>query len=298
MLMANDSFVLLDFGVGEVSGYGDLLIGGSSGTYGFIAPETFLNKTGKAKASYATDIFAAGVTLLSLREPQLLESLAKAEDSREALQAVVSEPLDLSSWPDDMASLLKKMLSFVPSERVNAEVLLREISKHVDFDAKLKQIEKYRKAKFEFDPSKYDMGSDESFSIDVQAPISSWAPIEETIAKIVDEIKPRFFIIELGLGDPENKVYVQAISGGGFWILEAMSEKFSKTSHSLETKANFVSLGWTPPSKSEPNYIVNSTQYLTPEIVRRLVDAFEFGYPVRLEQIDRVYIHGQGKGKY
>jgi hypothetical protein len=190
------------------------------------------------------------------------------------------------------------MVSFTPSERASAKALLKDIAKHIDLDAKLQLIEQNKKAQFAFDPSEYEMGSDESFELPVQAPIASWAPIEEAIRKVVEEIRPRFFIVELGIRGTEDKVYVQAITGGDGWILEAMSETFSQVAHSRETKTNFLRLGWTPPSKSEPNYIVNSAEYRTPEIVRRLVDAFEFGYPIKLDQIDRIAVSGQGRGKY
>ena len=294
ILMTEDCFVVLDFGVGEVVGYG----GGVAGTLGFIAPEIFIDESRSTRNSDKTDIFAAGVTLISLRDRSVVESLRAATSSSGAMQELVKTPIDLSGWPPEMAQLLSRMLSFNPSERPSAKLLLKEISKHVDLDLKLELIEKHKEAQFAFDPSEHDMGTDETFDIPVQAPIASWAPIEDAITEIVDEIKPRFFVVELGIADSEDRVYVQALSGGGGWILEAMSEKFSETKHSRETKANFIRLGWTPPSKSEPNYIVNSTEYRTPEIVRRLVDALEFGYPVKLEQIERVTISGQGKGKY
>ena len=298
MLMTKDCFVLLDFGVGEVAGYGDLLGSGIAGTFGYIAPEVILDESGSVKPSDKTDIFAAGVTLIALRDNRLVRSLASAQASSQAMQGVVAQPIDLTSWPTEMADLLKKMVSFAPSERASAKALLKDIAKHIDLDAKLQLIEQNKKAQFAFDPSEYEMGSDESFDLPVQAPIASWAPIEEAIRQVVDEIRPRFFIVELGIRGTEDKVYVQAITGGDGWILEAMSETFSQVAHSRETKTNFLRLGWTPPSKSEPNYIVNSAEYRTPEIVRRLVDAFEFGYPIKLNQIDRISVSGQGRGKY
>ena len=297
MLMTSDRFVLLDFGIGEVSGYGELL-GGSRGTKGFIAPEVLIDETGSTRNTDNTDIFAAGVSLISLRDQSLPMSLASASDSPQDLQKLVTKPIDLSSWPPAMAKLLQKMVSFEPSERASAKTLLKDIAKHVDLDAKLRLIEKNKEEQFAFDPSKYEMGSDESFELPVEAPLASWAPIEEAIRKVVEEIRPRFFIVELGIKGSDDMVYVQAISGGGGWILEAMSETFSKSAHSKETKTNFLRLGWTPPSKSEPNYIVNSAEYRTPELIRRLVDAFEFGYPIKLNQIERVSVSGQGKGKY
>lgn len=294
ILMTKDCFVVLDFGVGEVVGYG----AGVAGTPGFIAPEIYTDESSQTRNSDKTDIFAAGVTLFSLRDPSIVYALRAATSSSSAMQELVKKPIDLSSWPPEMAQLLSKMLSFDPSERASAKLLLKDIAKHVDLDLKLELIERHKEQMFSFDPSEHDMGSDETFDIPVQAPISSWAPIEAAITEIVDEIKPRFFVVELGLKGTEDKVYVQAISGGGGWILEAMSEKFSTNKHSRETKSNFIRLGWTPPSKSEPNYIVNSAEYRTPEIVRRLVDAFEFGYPVKLDQIERIEVSGQGKGKY
>jgi tRNA A-37 threonylcarbamoyl transferase component Bud32 len=298
MLKTEECFVLLDFGVGEVAGYGDVLGEGIAGTRGFIAPEIYIDESRKTRNSDKTDIFAAGVTLIALRDPSVVASLASASASSQAMQQLVSKPIDLSSWPPDMAKLLNKMVNFVPSERASASSLLKDIAPHVDLDSKLELIEKNREAQFAFDPKEHDMGTDESFGWEIDAPISSWAPIESAITRVVEEVKPRFFVIELGLTGPEEMVYVQAISGGGGWILEAMSDNFSKEKHTRETKANFVRLGWTPPSKSEPNYIVNSAEYRTPELVRRLVDAFEFGYPIRLNQIVRISIDGQGKGKY
>jgi hypothetical protein len=298
MLKTKECFVLLDFGVGEVEGYGDLLGNGIAGTKGFIAPEVFTDESGNTRNSDKTDIFAAGVTLITLRDPSLLMSLASASDSSQAMQRLITNPIDLSSWPPAMEDLLGKMVSFAPSERASAKALLKDIAKHVDLDEKLRLIEKNKEEQFAFDPSEHEMGTDETFDLPVQAPLASWAPIEEAIRKVVDEIKPRFFVVELGIRGSDDIVYVQAISGGGGWILEAMSENFSKSAHSRETKTNFLRLGWTPPSKSEPNYIVNSAEYRTPELIRRLVDAFEFGYPIKLNQIERVSVSGQGKGKY
>ena len=297
ILAAKGRFVLLDFGVGEVAGYGGLLGIGISGTYGFIAPEVILLGPEKVSPSNKTDVFAAGMTLLSLFRQDDIGALRQAKTA-DLMREVIRRPIDLGGLPRDVSILLSRMVNYDPSKRAKTSELLKEIAKHVDVREKDRVRKDLEKIEFEFDPSELTRGTDQSFELEIPGPIMSWGPVEKEIARVVDVVRPRFFIIELNLRGSANNVYVQAISGEGNWILEAMSEKSGGVKQSDRTKANFMRLDWTPPSKSEPNYIVNSRRYATPEIVRRLTDAFEFGFEIGLRDIDSVWVTIQGTDKY
>ena len=88
------------------------------------------------------------------------------------------------------------------------------------------------------------------------------------------------------------------MSGEGSWYLEAMSEVFAVKTQTDQVKQNFMRLNWTPPSATQPNYVMDLSQPPSPEVVRIFTDALEFGYGLKPSQVRLVKVTSQGTDKY
>ena len=269
MISQSNRFVLLDFGLGEVQGYGDLLYSGVSGTGGFIAPEILKAHEEKQDIVYSpsSDIYAAGKTL------------------------------SFFVFDEESRKIVDQMVSLEPNDRPSAKALLRKIAAHVDLDEKMDLIRVSRDKVMATDLPVVDQNVEENLKTKIQGPIKSWAVLEAEIEKLVDVIRPRYFTISVVTTESEQ-AYVQAMWLGSSWVFEAMSENFTESPQSREQKTKFIRLGWTPPSNSAPNYTNFSDPLPTTEIVRLLVDAFESGFSVKLNSIKELKINIQGPGYY
>ena len=304
MIASDDRFVLLDLGIAEVVGYSELLgFGSVGGTFGFMAPELLMEKEAGKRPGFEIDIFSAGMTLLSVFDggPQRALSLAQhsyhTDKSNPALLALLDKPLNLEGAPLEARPLLSAMLDFTPENRPTAKKLLSYVAEYVDLESKLELIQKYRMERdnFEFEE---ETGTDDSNIIEIADTQKSWKRLEDEIYKVLKEVRPRYFVVTLNRENEDGMVYVQAMSGGGGWHVEAMAETFSALPHSNQVKSNFMRLDWTPPSSSEPNYSKSLGGVPHPELVRVLTDAFEFGYGLSPQDINTIEIKCQGTGKY
>jgi serine/threonine protein kinase len=304
MLHASDRFVLLDFGIGEVVEYSEFSeLAGIGGTYGFMAPELLLTKDPAIKPGFEIDVFSAGMTLLTIfdDEPRLDMMRAQLSTRQGAgtsqLLRFLDEPISLENAPEETWPLLSAMLDFDPTQRPTAKRLLKYVANFVDLEEKIQLIQDHRQPMFgSADDS--ELGTNENVSGLINGPLKSWKPIEDRIYDIIDNVKPHYFIVDINPGDEVDHVYVQAMSGAGGWFIEAMSEAFGVRAQSDDVKRNFMRLNWTPPSASEPNYVMDLSEPPSPEVVRMFTDALEFGYGLKPSQVRQVKITSQGKDKY
>jgi serine/threonine protein kinase len=304
MLYAGDRFVLLDFGIGEVVGYSELMdIARVGGTFGYMAPELLLEGQSEINPSYAIDIFSAGMTLLSVFDQRPLDAMKGAQilfytsGSREPLVDFVSKPLDISGAPPETHSLLAAMVDFDPMKRPEAKKLLKHVSDFVDLDEKISLIEAQNQVRLGT-PIASATGTNERDESSLEGPHQSWKAIEDEIYRVLETVRPEYFIVEINGGREEDMVYVQAITDGQRWHVEAMSEVFSAESQTTEVKRNFMKLNWTPPTASDPNFSVDLDAPPHAEIVRLFTDAFEFAYGIAPRDIRSIQITTQGTGKY
>jgi serine/threonine protein kinase len=135
MLHNSNHFVLLDFGIGEVVGYSELIgLGGIGGTYGFMAPELLLRQESGEQPGYEIDVFSAGMTLLSIFDHKPMLEMRQAQLSTrigsetDGLRGFLEEPLSLKSAPPEPWPLLSAMLSFDPMQRLPAKTLQQSLA--------------------------------------------------------------------------------------------------------------------------------------------------------------------------
>jgi len=305
MLHAGDRFVLLDFGIGEVVGYSDFsAVGGSGGTFGYMAPEVLLGGERAQKPGFEIDIFSAGMTLLSFFDTQPLRGLQIAQQTSQAnntispLTEFVTTPLNLEGAPQETRTLLAAMLDFNPSKRSEAKHLLSYVAGFVDLEVKLELIQSYRAERIAGPSAAREQGTDEQQNVVITERQTSWKNLEEEIHKVLVSVRPEFFTVTVNGDNESTMLYVQAITSSGSWHVEAMSEAFASTPQSADVKKSFMRLNWSPPTPSEPNYSFDLYEPPFAEIVRLFTDAFEFGYGLRPWDLRRIEVASQGTGKY
>lgn len=304
MLFNKNRFVLLDLGIGEVADYSEFsALGGSGGTYGFMAPEICLDQDPTIKRGYEIDIFSAGMTLLTVFDDEPRLEMMRAQlstrggGSTELLSRYLNEPVSLVNAPEETWPLLSAMLDFDPEQRPTAKQLLKYVADFVDLEEKIQLIQDHRQPSFGSADNR-EIGTNEVASHSIQGPLSSWKLVEDSIFDLIDRVKPHMFTVEINPDDDENMVYVQAMSGDGSWYLEAMSEVFAVKAQTDQVKQNFMRLNWTPPSATQPNYVMDLSQPPSPEVVRIFTDALEFGYGLKPSQVRLVKVTSQGTDKY
>lgn len=304
MLYAGDRFVLLDFGIGEVVGYSELIeIGRVGGTFGYMAPELLLEGQSESNPSYAIDVFSAGMTLLSVFDQRPLAAMREAQhlsrtsDNREPLVDFMRAPIDISGAPEETRSLLGAMVDFDPQRRPEAKKLLKYVADFVDLDEKIALIDAQKQVWLGV-PIAEAKGTNERDERKLEGPHQSWKAIEDEIHRVLESVRPEYFIIEINGDRERDMVYVQAITDAHGWHVEAMSEAFSVESQTTTVKRNFMKLNWTPPTASDPNFSVDLDAPPHAEIVRLFTDAFEFGYAIVPRDIRTISITTQGTGKY
>lgn len=302
ILMQEDHFVLLDFGLGEVQGYGDLVFTPSlAGTQGFMAPEIIEASKREVEPQYTpqTDVYAAGVSLLmTLPIRDELRNLFRFGEDPETIRSIAEKELKLPKEVSHSISLVAYMVSRDPEKRLSSKELLKQVVPFIDFDGKLALIESSRQKLFVTKDEAPDEMNEETLQYELNTPLKSWGSVEKEIEKLLVQVRPRYFIINLQEKDKDDFVYVQVMHLRPGWVFEAMSENYSETPQSKRTKANFVRLGWNPPSNSEPNYTIFSDPLPVAEIIRLLVDAFEFGYEIDFRQVSSIDVTAQGPGFY
>ena len=297
-----DRFVLLDLGIGQVKGYSELVGGSFGGTYGYMAPEFFLDPKGDHGS--ATDIFSAGMTLLAIFNETAPLELGHAErQSRETgdntfILNFFDSSLDLSVAPQETRALLTAMLEPNPNQRPPARKLLAYVSDFVDLEAKIQLIQAHNAMMYE-EVEVEDQSDEERIEGEIAGPFQTWQRLEKEIYYILETVRPRYFIVTLKVQGISEMIYVQAINdGNGQWHVEAISETFADEAQSINLRKRMLSLGWTPPSGSEPNWGMDFTDPPYPEIVRVFTDAFEFGYQIKPHQVISIEFIKQGEGLY
>ena len=305
MLASEDRFVLLDLGIGHIVDYVEFdRFAGFGGTLGYQAPELIARSPdSKERPGYEADVFSAGITLLSLLDPRPRALLRDAQvtayqtGDRSSLDRLLSAPLIPEDLPSQAKALLSAMLEPNPQLRPQAKQLLKYVADFVDLEEKLRLLEEYRNDRMEIIEAD-DQSGEERVTSHLSGPYESWKKIEDELYRIVEKVRPRYLIITLNGENEDEMVYVQAMSGGGGWHVEAMSENFTNLPQSAEVKGNFLRLNWTSPSSSDPNYQVDLDDPPVPELVRLFTDAFEFGYGLKPREINSVEVTYQGEGKY
>ena len=297
-----DHFVLLDLGIGQVKGYSELVGGSFGGTLGYMAPELFLDPKGDHGS--ATDIFSAGMTLLAMFNEAAPFELSHAErQSREtgdnqSLLNFFDSSLDLSVAPQETRALLAAMLEPNPNQRLPARKLLAYVSDFVDLEAKIQLIQAHNAMMYEAAEVE-DQSLEESTEGVISGPFNTWQRLEKEIYHILETVRPRYFIVTLKVQGMSEMIYVQAMNDGiRQWHVEAISETFADESQSTDLRKRMLSLGWTPPSGSEPNWGMDFSEPPFPEIVRVFTDAFEFGYQIKPHQVISIEFIKQGEGLY
>lgn len=297
-----DRFVLLDLGIGQVKGYSDLVGGSFGGTLGYMAPEILLDP--KGDHGYATDIFSAGMTLLSFFDSATIRRLGEAEmrmsktGEEQPLRDLLRSPLDFSAAPEETHALLSVMLEPNPNQRPPAKRLLAYVSDFVDLEEKIQLIQSHNALMYQ-SVAVEDQREEERTQGIIRGPFNSWQKMENELYHILETVRPRYFIVELKVEGVSETIYVQAINDGKrLWHVEAISETFADSSQSVDLKKRMMGLGWTPPSGSEPNWGMDFTEPPFPEIVRVFTDAFEFGYLIKPQQVISIEFTKQGEGHY
>ena len=304
MLYNNNRFVLLDLGIGEVADYAEFsALSGIGGTAGYMAPELCLQQDPTIKRGYEIDIFSAGMSLLSVFDFEPLIDMQQAQISvrngtgTNQLFRLMDEPISLVNAPEETWPLLSAMLDYDPEQRPTAKQLLKDVADFVNLEEKIQLIQDHRQPSFGSADNR-EIGTNEVASHSIQGPLSSWKLVEDRIFDLIDRVKPHMFTVEINPDDEENMIYVQAMSGEGSWYLEAMSEVFAVKAQTDQVKQNFMRLNWTPPSASQPNYVMDLSQPPSPEVVRMFTDALEFGYGLKPSNVRLVKVTSQGTDKY
>jgi hypothetical protein len=211
---------------------------------------------------------------------------------------MLSKPLDFSAFTSDQAKMLQKMLAIEAADRPSAKHLLKHVAPHIDVASKIKMIEDFELQKTIDLGVPKSHGKEISEDYVVNGPFKSWLKFEEILTRLMVEVKPRYFVVQINfLGDKEM-VYFQAMSEGGGWVMECMSETFSDKKHSTQQKANFMQLGWDAPTKYSPNYQAQIDGYNPKEMAKHFVAAYETGYQYKLGDIANFEVTVQGSNNY
>lgn len=301
IMLAGDRFVILDLGISVVDGFEQL----APGRYLqlIMAPEVLNEASEKSfpTSSFTpkVDVFAAGMTLYWCLTGDFPWPASEVRtSSQQRLAQLRTQPVDYSHCPPETIPLLHKMLELDPKKRANARSLLFDVLPHIDIELKTIQVESAARETFSDGMGNEEVEQHGEFNNTITGPFATWSEFDQEIRRVVSEVRPSFFAIDIEFLDGREFTYVQGLSGAGGWILECMSEKFSETQHALEMKARFMSLGWDPPTSSSPNYERDLEGYSADDVSTLLLTAVEQGYGIRPAEIARLTTKAQNSGAY
>lgn len=297
IMVMNDRAALLDFGISHVAGYE--FKKNAAAAIAFTSPEMLkllMTDGDIKKITPATDIFGAGLILYTAKTQK--QPWPNFSSGEEHLNDMLSKSLDYSTFSREQEAMLRKMLAIEAADRPSAKELLNMVATHIDVGSKIKMIE-------DFDLQKtIDLGVPKSHGQEtsddyvVNGPFKSWVKFEDILSNLIMNVKPRYFVVQVNFGGDREMVYFQAMSEGGGWVLECMSETFSDKKHSTQQKANFMQLGWDAPTKYSPNYQAQIDGYSPKEMAKHFVAAYETGYQYKLADIANFEVTVQGSNNY
>ena len=302
VMVLGDRAIILDFGLSEVSGY--LGHGPSGGhTSGFAAPEVLVALATRDLQALehltpALDVYSAGVLLYFARRGTLPWKPSPGSPEIE-LGHRLTNPIDLAGFTKIEHEILEKMLRTEPSERPSSRQLLEIASQHVDIEAKTKLIEEGQLARMlEIGEPDFDPTTEIGDEYEVKGPFKSWTDFRDAVKDIVEQKRPRYFIVDFELLRGDETTYVQVMKENFGWHAECMSERFSEFAHSAARKTTLTRLGWTPPTGDSPNYIMPIEQDGWEVLASHLVDALEQGFEITPSSISSFNVTLQGLGYY
>jgi serine/threonine protein kinase len=297
IMVMNDRAALLDFGISHVAGYE--FKKNAAAAIAFTSPEMLkllMTDGDIKKITPATDIFGAGLILYTAKTQK--QPWPVFSSGEEHLNDMLSKPLDYSAFSREQGAMLRKMLAIEAADRPSAKKLLELVAPHIDVGSKIKMIEEFELQK------DIDLGLPKSHGQEisdgyvVNGPFKSWGKFEEILSNLIENVKPRYFVVQINFSGNREMVYFQAMSEGGGWVMECMSEIFSDKKHSTQQKANFMQLGWDAPTKYSPNYQAQIDGYNPKEMAKHFIAAYETGYQYKLADIANFEVTIQGSNNY
>lgn len=300
VLVLKDRSVVLDFGISQVEGHAHLKAWARA--WPFTSPEILASEaqgvTNVDTITPATDIFSAGIVLYQLlrRESPWPHTTSQVDH----LYNLLNIQPDFTGIPAEQSSVLHKMLRRDPASRPSAHDLLIEIAPHVDLEAKTRMMEEESRTPDEADKTESSLtqGAPYPSPPDLVGPLASWKDVAATVEWIIQDVRPRFWVLDIYVKGNPGHLYFQAITDGDSWVVEAMSEKFSDTSFDDKTKFGLLALGWTAPTSSSPNYQQQLDGHPVSRISQILSDCLEFGYGIELSAVKRIKVTIQGSQMY
>lgn len=300
VLVLKDRSVVLDFGISHVEGHAHLKSWARA--WPFTSPEILASEaqgvTNVDTITPATDIFSAGIVLYQLlrRESPWPHTTSQVDH----LYNLLNIQPDFTGIPAEQSSVLQKMLSRDPASRPSAHDLLIEIAPHVDLEAKTRMMEEESRTPDEADntESSLTQGAPYPSPPDLVGPLVSWKGVAETVEWIIQDVRPRFWVMDIYVKGKPGQLYFQGITDGDSWVVEAMSEKFADRTFDDKTKLGLLALGWTAPTSSSPNYQQQFDGHPASRISQILSDCLEFGYGIELAAVKRIKVTIQGSQMY
>lgn len=300
VLVLKDRSVVLDFGISQVEGHAHLKAWARA--WPFTSPEILASEaqgvTNVDTITPATDIFSAGIVLYQLlrRESPWPHTTSQVDH----LYNLLNIQPDFTGIPAEQSSMLQKMLSRDPAFRPSAHDLLIEIAPHVNLEAKTRMMEEESRTPEEADTTESSLtqGAPYPSPPDLVGPLASWKSVAETVEWVIQDVRPRFWVMDIYVKGKPGQLYFQAITDGDSWVVEAMSEKFADTTFDDKTKFGLLALGWTAPTSSSPNYQQQLDGHPASRISQILSDCLEFGYGIELAAVKRIKFTIQGSQMY
>jgi len=221
--------------------------------------------------------------------------------SAERIARLTREKPDLSALQAAMSSLLGKMLEIEKRKRPSARTLLFDVVPHIDIAAKVQQIDDAYHESLEqalvHDENREPV-SHETREYDLSAPFNGWNTLAEELERIIEDVRPSYFVVDVHLLGNEKKLYFQAMSHNPGWTLELVSQKFRGKADDRDLRLKLKQLGWSPPTSSSPNYGRDEANPSTRDLIMAFVGALEIAYKVKPDGIRSFHIRTQDIGAY
>lgn len=295
VMLVEDRAVLLDFGLSQVADHAQLK--NRLAYWPTAAPEALVAERAE-DITAASDVFSAGMVLyqaLTGRSPW-----PDASSRDEQYSNILQARADLSALTGPAKEILESMLRRSPEKRPTAEDLLWAIAPYVDMEQKTRAIEESGKSSQEARSTEAALKQGFPYPDPpaITGPLTSWKVIDDHIAWIINEVRPRFFSVDIVTTGKPKKLYFQAITDGEGWVFEAMSERFSDQAYAEAQRQNFLLLDWAAPSDSSPNYQRQGDEHAPEVMSQDFSDAVEFCYGLTLRDIKKVSFSIQGSNMY
>ncbi len=304
VMAVDDRFVIVDLGIAEVSGFEEF--SGARFNLELTPPEVLSSvrnwsEVDPAQFEPSADVFAAGMMLYQCLFGRPVWPMEKLTSSAERNARLTREKPDLSQLPTAMSSLLGKMLEIEKRKRPSARTLLFDVVPHIDIAAKVQQIDDAYHESLEqalvHDENREPV-SHETREYDLSAPFNGWNTLADELERIIEDIRPSFFVVDVNLLGSNKTLYFQAMSHNPGWTLELVSQKFQDEADGRDLRVKLKQLGWNPPTSSSPNYERDEADPSTRDLIMAFVGALEIAYKVKPDGIRSFHIRTQDIGAY